>query len=302
MCLLLLLPLLLLSCRSLGTRLLLSAVVSGMSATSAHLHAIMLVVRDLLASTHVRAPAARAAAAAPAAHGAADVPAAEAEALAASDGEEADEDASRSHSSSSSSVQQEEGVSAAGAAGLKPVEEWVFEDVDCKGAAAGEPDCRSASSSSSNQGLFKPDGKPAAGPAGGVLGGHPAAVGDTGSQQSPYMIFKGAAQMMAMLLVMYLLLEVLAAVYKGRSPAQQLLESLTQLKELLGIMLVPLAMMCLGGVLAVWQFGLNSTVQASERRQQQQRAASMTANAPASKAAAGKAAGLQEEGVGVAWT
>lgn len=290
MCLLRLL-LLLLPRRSLGTRLLLTAVVSGMSATSAHLHAIMLVVRDLLASTQARAPAARAAAAA---HGAADVLAADAEA--ADGGEEADEDASHSNSSSSSVLH--EGVSTAGA-GLKPVEEWVFEDVDCKGAA-GESDCRSPSSSSSNPGLSKPDGKPAAGPAGGVPGAHAAAVRDSGSQQSPYVIFRGATQMLGMLLVMYLLLEVLAAVYKGRSPAWQLLESLTQLKELLGIMLVPLAMMCLGGVLAVWQFGLNGTSQASERRRQQQRAASMTANAPASKAAAGKAAGLQEEGV--AWT
>lgn len=298
MCLLwLLLLLLLLPCRSLGTRLLLTAVVSGMSATSAHLHAIMLVVRDLLASTQAPAPAARAAAAAAAAPGAADVPAADTEA--ADGGEEADEDASHSNSSSSSVLQ--EGVSAA-VTGLKPVEEWVFEDVDCKGAAAGELDCRSPSSSSSNSGLSKPsDGKPAAGPAGGVPGGHASAVRDSGShQQSPYVIFRGATQMLGMLLVMYLLLEVLAAVYKGRSPAQQLLESLTQLKELLGIMLVPLAMMCFGGVLAVWQFGLNGPSQAAERREQQQRAASMTANAPASKAAAGKAAGLQEEGV--AWT
>jgi hypothetical protein len=287
-----LLLLLLLSCRSLGTRLLLTAAVSGMSATSAHLHAIMLVVRDLLAASPAQAAPAAPVGAAAAAAGDADAPAA-------AHAEAADDEPS-SHSSASA-VLQEGGFSPAGAAGLKPVEEWVFEDVDCKGNAAGEPDCRSPSSSSSNPGLSKPDGKAAAGPAGGVSG-DAAAVHESGAQQSPYVIFRGATQMLAMLLVMYLLLEVLAAVYKGRSPAQQLLESLAQLKDLLGIMLVPLAMMCLGGVLAVWQFGLNGGgVQAMERRRQQQRAASMTAaDCPASKAAAGKAASLQEEGV--AWT
>lgn len=276
--------------KSLGTRLLLTAVVSGMSATSAHLHAIMLVVRDLLAASPAQA--------APAAPVVAASAAANAHAEAADAGDEQAEEPS----SHSSVVLQKGGFSPAGAAGLKPVEEWVFEDVDCKGNAAGEQDCRSpSSSSSSNPGLVKQDGKAAAGPAGGVAG-DAAEVHESGAQQSPYVIFRGATQMLAMLLVMYFLLEVLAAVYKGRSPAQQLLESLAQLKDLLGIMLVPLAMMCLGGALAVWQFGLNGGgAQAMERRRQQQQAASMTAaDCPASKAAAGKAASLQEEGV--AWT
>jgi hypothetical protein len=98
--------------------------------------------------------------------------------------------------------------------------------------------------------------------------------------------------MLAMLMVMYLLLEVVAAVYKGRSPAQQLLTSLVQLKDLLGIMLVPLAMMCLGGVLAVWQFGLSGSAQQHGQQQRhQQRANSLTGDAAGSKAV-GKAAGL----------
>jgi hypothetical protein len=173
------------------------------------------------------------------------------------------------------------------------VQKWVFEDVDCK--VLSKSDCHApvGSSSSPDSGndvsaLTKPAGKFAHGASGTVAG---AAV-DSDGQQSPYMVFRGATQMLVMLMVMYLLLEVVAAVCKGRSPAQQLLMSLVQLKDLLGIMLVPLAMMCLGGVLAVWQFGLSgSSQQHGQQQRHQQQANSLRRDAAGSKAA-GKAASL----------
>jgi hypothetical protein len=293
-----------LSCRSLGTRLLLTAVISGMSATSAHLHAIMSVLRDLMETTPEQEPAAPAAAAAPVAAAApaaaADGPAAAAAAadadapvLDAQGGAAAEAEAGTDAPSSSSDNVQEVGSSAATAAGVTPVQEWVFEDVDCKGSSM--PDCQAPVGSSSSPdstddagALAKPAGKSGPGASGSVA----SAGAESDGQQSPYMIFRGAAQMLAMLTVMYLLLELVAAVYKGRNPAEQLLASLVQLKDLLGIMLVPLAMMCLGGVLAVWQFGLSGSAQQhGQQQRQQQRANSLTGDAAGSKAA-GKAAGL----------
>jgi hypothetical protein len=59
---------------------------------------------------------------------------------------------------------------------------------------------------------------------------------------------------MAMLLLMYLLIDVTAAIVKGKKPAQELLRSLTQIKALLQLMLAPLSMMLVGLLLAVFQF------------------------------------------------
>lgn len=286
---------LLLSCRSLGTRLLLTAVISGMSATSAHLHAIMSVLRELMESTPD--PEAAAPAAAAAAPVAAAAPAASADAgasaLDAQESAAAEAAAHANAQSPSSDSAQEVGSSAAAAAGLTPVQEWVFEDVNCKGSSMPDGQVPVGSSSSPDSGndvsaLTKPAGKSVPGACGSVAG----AAAETDGQQSPYMIFRGATQMLAMLMVMYLLLEVVAAVYKGRSPAQQLLTSLVQLKDLLGIMLVPLAMMCLGGVLAVWQFGLSGSAQQHGQQQRHQpRANSLTGDTAGSKAV-GKVAGL----------
>jgi hypothetical protein len=186
--------------------------------------------------------------------------------------------------SSAGQLLQEEGSSAAAAAGLKPVQEWVFEEVDCKGGAVHGSSSSDGASTSDSSMLPVLSGKSGSRTAAGASAAEVAAAVEAEGQQSPYVIFRGAAQMLAMLLVMYLLLEVAAAVYKGRSPAQLLLLSLTQLKELLGIMLVPLAMMCLGGVLAVWQFGLGGGPnQADQQPHSPQRVGSLGGGSMSSK-------------------
>jgi hypothetical protein len=76
----------------------------------------------------------------------------------------------------------------------------------------------------------------------------------TGHEQSPMHIVRAALQVMAMLLLMYLLIDVTAAIVKGKAPAQELLRSLTQIKALLQLMLAPLSMMLVGLLLAVFQF------------------------------------------------
>lgn len=265
-CLLLKLPVLpaslsphLLNChRAMGTQLMLYSVIGGMTATSSHLHSIMTALRALEAAASTAADAA--ASAAVAAPAAAAVPSELAHAGADDAASGAPVDASEGDGGCSSPMQAA-GTSAAAAAGVKPVQEWVFEDVDCKGSSSGvgaaDISTCDAGSGAEGAGAEKAAAHKLAQPARPASPVQPgAAAGVEDGQQSPLTIFKGAAQMLAMLLVMYLLLEVVAAVYKGRSPAKQLLASLLHLKELMGVMLVPLAMMCLGGVLAVWQFGL----------------------------------------------
>jgi hypothetical protein len=107
--------------------------------------------------------------------------------------------------------------------------------------------------------------------------------------------------MLAMLLLMYLLLQVCAAVYKGHSPIAQLRSALSQVNDLLGIMLVPLAMMCLGGVLAIWQFGFSEgPAQPGQQQQRVQLHGSGKRDPAAGKAAGKSAAELTPDAAGVA--
>jgi hypothetical protein len=150
---------------------------------------------------------------------------------------------------------------------IPSVHDWQFEDVDCKAASSSARSSKSSSANwpaavaSSTATKAACSGKGGASAQQPVLhdGGSPsAAVLDAGDDlESPINILRGAAQMLVMLTLMYVLLDMGAAVYKGQSPVQQLLVSLAQLKHIAGIMLVPLGMMCLGLVLAICQYGLS---------------------------------------------
>jgi hypothetical protein len=98
---------------------------------------------------------------------------------------------------------------------------------------------------------------------------------------------RAALQVMVMLLLMYLLIDVTAAIVKGKKPAQELLRSLTQIKALLQLMLAPLSMMLVGLLLAVFQY----RGPAAEDGQQQGDARGVGA-AGAAAAAAGSKKGL----------
>lgn len=105
-----------------GTQLLLHAVICDMSATTAHLRSIMSAIVRVMQGTNASAaePEPRATdAALEATHSSTAAGAAPVSGLTAD---------------SSSQLPVEEGSSAAVAAGAKPVHEWVFEDVDCKGS------------------------------------------------------------------------------------------------------------------------------------------------------------------------
>jgi hypothetical protein len=174
------------------------------------------------------------------------------------------------------------------------VQDWKFEEVVCKKSSSDVGD--NSSSSGEGSSLKKRSGKQGGRTAADAGAGAGAADG----QQSPYVIFRGAAQMLAMLLLMYLLLQVCAAVYKGHSPVSQLRAALSQVKDLLGIMLVPLAMMCLGGVLAIWQFGFSEgPAQPGQQQQRMQQQSSVKGDAAGGKSGGKSAAELTADVAGV---
>jgi hypothetical protein len=106
------------------------------------------------------------------------------------------------------------------------------------------------SSSSSSSGSKHPAAKADAAAAA-AASGQPG----TGHEQSPLHIVRAALQVMAMLLLMYLLIDLTAAIVKGKKPVQELLRSLKQIKALLQLMLAPLSMMLVGLLVAVFQYG-----------------------------------------------
>lgn len=84
------------------------------------------------------------------------------------------------------------------------------------------------------------------------------AVGDLlgDSVQSPLPAIKETGEIMAKLVLMYVVLEVAAGLIKGQSPLQHLLLAAVHLKMVFQAMLAPLSMMCSGFVLALVQYSL----------------------------------------------
>lgn len=112
---------------------------------------------------------------------------------------------------------------------------FVFEDVDCKAGRS-----LKASEAASGAGSMSP------------------AVGDLlgDSVQSPLPAIKETGEIMAKLVLMYVVLEVAAGLIKGQSPLQHLLLAAVHLKMVFQAMLAPLSMMCSGFVLALVQYSL----------------------------------------------
>jgi hypothetical protein len=67
-----------------------------------------------------------------------------------------------------------------------------------------------------------------------------------------------AAQVMALLLLMYVLLHMTAAVAKGRPPLRELLRMGQSIRTLFQVMLAPLCMMLIGWLITMAQYGLNN--------------------------------------------
>lgn len=76
------------------------------------------------------------------------------------------------------------------------------------------------------------------------------------SIQSPLPAIRETGEIMAKLVLMYVLLEVAAGLMKGQSPVQHLLLAGVHLKLVFQAMLAPLSMMCSGFALALVQYSL----------------------------------------------
>jgi hypothetical protein len=75
------------------------------------------------------------------------------------------------------------------------------------------------------------------------------------SVQSPLPAIRETGEIMAKLVLMYVVLEVAAGLVKGQSPVQHLLAGV-HLKLVFQAMLAPLSMMCSGFALALVQYSL----------------------------------------------
>jgi hypothetical protein len=240
-------------CRSMGYHLLVFALNNSMSNTAAHLGSILRTLQQHGASTAAASAAAAAANASAPAPISCAAPAAAAAAASCSEVTVAEERSSGEYSPSSKA-----GPSKAAT------------------AFAADNVCGSSSSSS---------GGSKAGPAK-AEGAAAAAANGSGHEQSPLHIVRAALQVMAMLLLMYLLLDVTAAIVKGKKPAQELVRSLKQIKALLQLMLAPLCMMLVGLLLAVFQYGRQQRLEAP------QQPGALRAGAAAAAAAAAAAKGF----------
>lgn len=76
------------------------------------------------------------------------------------------------------------------------------------------------------------------------------------SVQSPLPAIKETGEIMAKLVLMYVVLKVAAGLVKGQSPVQHLLLAGVHLKLVFQAMLAPLSMMCSGFALALVQYSL----------------------------------------------
>lgn len=76
------------------------------------------------------------------------------------------------------------------------------------------------------------------------------------SVQSPLPAIKETGEIMAKLVLMYVVLEVAAGLVKGQSPVQHLLLAGIHLKLVFQAVLAPLSMMCSGFALALVQYSL----------------------------------------------
>lgn len=124
--------------------------------------------------------------------------------------------------------------------------------------SGGDASCSKAGASSSGAGASS-SGSGSSSAAGKLPVGAKAAFKPRGgdpAEQSPLHILRAALQVMAMLLLMYLLLDLTAAVVKGKQPMQELQRSIRQIKALFSLMAAPLLMMCIGLALAIAQYGL----------------------------------------------
>jgi len=77
-----------------------------------------------------------------------------------------------------------------------------------------------------------------------------------GSAQSPMTAIKETGELLAKLVLMYVVLQVAAGLVKGQSPLQQLLLAAVHLRLVFHAMLAPLSMMCSGFVLALVQYSI----------------------------------------------
>lgn len=74
--------------------------------------------------------------------------------------------------------------------------------------------------------------------------------------QSPMTAIKETGELLAKLVLMYVVLQVAAGLVKGQSPLQQLLLAAVHLRLVFHAMLAPLSMMCSGFVLALVQYSI----------------------------------------------
>lgn len=136
---------------------------------------------------------------------------------------------------------------------MQPACSFEFEDVDCKS--------RSLRVHTDAQGASAADVEDL------LLSGDDDAV-------SPLPAIKETGELMAKLVLMYVVLEVAAGLLKGHSPIQHLVLAAVHLRMVFQAMLAPLSMMCSGFVLALVQYSLLL-------KKQQQRRTAGTAQAAA---------------------
>eukprot|EP00775_Hariotina_reticulata_P011574 gene11574-11718_t len=128
----------------------------------------------------------------------------------------------------------------------------------------------------------KPEASESAAVTGGITtpaAGSAADAAQAAVAPSPLHAVYAALQVMAMLSLMYILLDMTAAVVKGRQPLKELLRVVQSIGAMFKVMLAPLCMMLVGWVIAMAQYGLLDW-------QRQQRGAAAAAGAHGRPAAA----------------